>query len=1075
MTRLQIPANKYTPPRFAASKMLPRRRLIAKHFAPPADHQYIFFDAQAGQGKTTTAIQALSQAASCYVWYQVRQEDNDPLYFISALFEGVNRSVKGFADCQSWGMLANGGATSLDLVDCINDMLHHLVETVPPRFFMVFDDLHLLETSEASLALLDHLLHTAPTSLSFMLLSRRPVALKSKRVKFGGATLYLDNDDLALDTGEGLELLEIMLESPLALQTAYQVNSLVGGWAMGLVLTARCLASGRKAACCLDNNLRQGINSYFQEELLDSLPEDLRHSLLQLSLLEDMPTDLAREVTGRSDIGAALERLQQQNYFVRSFDDEDVYTFHDLFQQTLQLLAAETLSQNEIRTILSKAFAYCQKHGRTEAAISYLIQMADYQQLEQFLAQSGLRLVMHDRIATLGRIIGTIPAEILHRSGWFLLFAGLLARQSPVRALELLNNANALFSKSHDDTGELIALSCLISFHSEVSGMFAVGESLLPRANELFSRLELTLAPMVRALVAKNIAFGYILFEAEEKNAFRYVGIATQLAEQENLPNILGSTMLITGYLYHVRGMRPQALAFAEKGYVLLANQRLGGLAKAQIRTFLVNRLDTDGDYGNYLLQRNALIEAIGSDVVNNTTIGSLLMLLDVHSAVGQARYEAAAQLLEQAFHSGAAQKQPFLECQFLMWQSFLEGMRGDKAQEATMQRALDVATLGAGPFAMIFVHIMRGLVACLQGRDGAAEHIVRGMALARTKQINYLLAYGHFAKAFCLLRQDHEQEAKQDIKECLRLMRENGYTHLRAWIPAVMGPVLQAAVRHKIETAYARLLARKKHHVAILDNGQTIPLLRISVLGSFSLQIGQNEVIGGQRFSQAHRQLLALLLSAPDLQISLQKVILSLWPDSSPDKARANIDTVVNRLRKTLADLISPYPIKEYLVVQKGILSLQNTWLDASTFAETIDQGMQHVTKGEWWQAGNCFSNAMNLWQGCFTDDLFHDEQAAAFCEKLRLRLLQTGLLWSHHLIGRGETNTALTVLERVWAVEPGNEELTGALYRLQVRRGDLQKARTLLNRFSEIMKNDEIPEDEVRASLEKIMATEG
>ncbi|MDD5760149.1 MAG: BTAD domain-containing putative transcriptional regulator [Desulfobulbaceae bacterium] len=1073
LTRLQIPANKYAPPRFAANKMLPRRRLIATHFAPSSDYQYIFFDAQAGQGKTTTAIQALSQAASSYVWYQVRQEDNDPLYFISALFEGIRRSVDGFTDCQSWGMISNGGATNLDLPNCINDMLHHLGETVSPRFFLVFDDLHLLEASEASLALLDHLLHTAPATLSFMLLSRRPVALKSKRVKFGGATLYLDNDDLALDAGEGVELLEIMLDSPLARQTALQINTFVGGWAMGLVLTARYLGSGRKAEGCLDNKFQHGLNAYFQEELLNTLPENLRRSLLQLSLLEDIPTDLAHEVTGRADIGTALETLQQQNYFVRSFDDENVYGFHDLFQQALQVLAAETLSREEIHSILSTAFAYSQRHGRTETAISYLIKMADYERLEQFLAQSGLRLVIQDRVATLGRIIGAIPTKIMQRSGWFLLFAGLLARQSAARGMELLNAANASFAESHDNIGELISLSCLISFHSEVSGMFAVGESLLPRANELFALLEDVLTPMVKALVAKNIAFGYILFEAEEKNAFRYVKIATQLAEQENLPNILGATMLITGYLYHVRGMRHQALAFAEKGYLLLSNRRIGGLAKAQLRTFLVNRLDTEGDHENYLQQRTALVDAIGSTVVNNTTIGSLLMLFDVHSAIGQARYEKAAQLLEQAFHSGAAQRQPFLECQFLMWRSFLEGMRGDNAEKATMQRALEVATLGAGPFTMIFVHIMRGLVSGLLDKNDAEEHIVQGMKMASEKQINYLLAYGHFAKAFCLLRHGQEQEAKQDIKECLRLMRENSYTHLRAWIPAVMGPVLQAAVRLKIETGYARLLARKKHLVAILDNGKTVPLLQISVLGNFVLKIGQKEIVGGQHFSQTHRQLLALLLSSPDLQIGLHKVILTLWPDSPPDKARAKIDTVVNRLRKTLADLIFPYPIKEYLVIQKGVLSLQNTWLDASEFTETLDQGMQHVTKEEWWQAGNCFSSALNLWQGCFTDDLFFDEQAAAFCEKLRLKLAQTGLLWSQHLIGRGEIGGALTVLEKVWSIEPSSEELTRALYRLYEQKGDLRKARALLNRFSEVMKSDETPEDELRASIEKIMAT--
>lgn len=1073
--RPQIPANKFHPPRFAANKMLTRRRLIEEYFKLPFEYQYIFLEAQAGQGKTTTAIQAITQIASSSVWYQMGQEDNDPLYFISALFEGLNRSVNGFSGNSSWGLVASGGAMNLDLIGCVNDMLHHLDTIVQPGFFLVFDDLHLLESAAPSLALLDHLLNTAPASISFMLLSRRPLPLKSKRVKFGGATLYLDNDDLALDSREGIELLEIMLDAPPARQTALQVNKLVGGWAMGLVLAARSIASGREADVCLGRDFQQGLTAYFQEELLNTLPEGLRHAMLQLSLLEGIPIDLAREVTGRPEISVALEELRNQNCFVRSFEDENIYAFHDLFRQALQDLALRNLPQAEIEAILSAAFDHSQRHGQDEAAISYLVRIADYGRLERFLAQAGLRLVLRDRGATLGRIIGTIPAPVLEGSGWFLLFAGLLARKEPSRALELLTAANACFVEYKDGTGELIALSCLISFHAEVSGMFGVGESLLARANELFSSQESELSPLVRAMVAKNIAFGYILFEAETKKAFHYVGIAAQLAEQSDMPNILGATMLIMGYLYHVRGMRHQALAFAEKGYALLADKRVGAVPKTHLRTFLINRLDAEGDYENFQKQKGALVELVGLPVLNNSIIGPLVTLWEVHFAVAHDHLDEAARLLDQAPLSGAAQMQPVQKCQFLLWQALLEAMKGNSAAESTLQRAVEVAELGAGIFLMIFVHNMRGLICCLLDKDDAEEHIRRGMELAREKQINYLLAYAHFVRAFWLMRQGREQQAQGDIREGLRVMKESQYTHIRGWVQAVMVPVLQAAVRQGVQTDFARLLARRKHFVAILDSGEAIPLLRIYVLGDFILKIGPKEMVGAQYFSQGQRQLLAILFSSPDLQIGLHKVMLALWPDSPPDKARTKVDTIVNRLRKTLADLIAPYPVKDYLVVQRGILSLQNSWLDATAFTEFIDWGTLHVNQGEWWQAGNCFSSAMSLWRGCFADGVFLDEQAATFCDGLRAKLIHTALAWGQHLEQKEWISEALEVLERVWPVAPTDEELTGALYRLYVRGGDLRRARTLLQRFAEALERDEMPEPEVRATIDKIMAVVG
>jgi len=99
--QLQIPANKYQAPRSAQKKTLIRQRLVDEYLTTPSDYQYFFMEAQAGQGKTTTAVQFLSHLAIPYVWYQITPEDTDPLYFISALYEGINRSVQGFSNTRT--------------------------------------------------------------------------------------------------------------------------------------------------------------------------------------------------------------------------------------------------------------------------------------------------------------------------------------------------------------------------------------------------------------------------------------------------------------------------------------------------------------------------------------------------------------------------------------------------------------------------------------------------------------------------------------------------------------------------------------------------------------------------------------------------------------------------------------------------------------------------------------------------------------------------------------------------------------------------------------------------------------
>ena len=74
-------------------------------------------------------------------------------------------------------------------------------------------------------------------------------------------------------------------------------------------------------------------------------------------------------------------------------------------------------------------------------------------------------------------------------------------------------------------------------------------------------------------------------------------------------------------------------------------------------------------------------------------------------------------------------------------------------------------------------------------------------------------------------------------------------------------------------------------------------------------------------KFSRSQRECLALLVAAPDGQIDQEALQLLFWPDSSPEKGRSNLDTMLSRLRKTLQDRIAPLQAKDYLKLQKGTI----------------------------------------------------------------------------------------------------------------------------------------------------------
>ncbi|HSR36669.1 MAG TPA: hypothetical protein VLL73_05755, partial [Desulfurivibrionaceae bacterium] len=82
----RIPANKFYPPRFAASQSIFRPRLVEACLANRGRSKKVFLiEAQAGQGKTTLAAQYLQHTAAPYAWYQVGIEDRDPVLLLTAL------------------------------------------------------------------------------------------------------------------------------------------------------------------------------------------------------------------------------------------------------------------------------------------------------------------------------------------------------------------------------------------------------------------------------------------------------------------------------------------------------------------------------------------------------------------------------------------------------------------------------------------------------------------------------------------------------------------------------------------------------------------------------------------------------------------------------------------------------------------------------------------------------------------------------------------------------------------------------------------------------------------------------
>jgi DNA-binding SARP family transcriptional activator len=283
------------------------------------------------------------------------------------------------------------------------------------------------------------------------------------------------------------------------------------------------------------------------------------------------------------------------------------------------------------------------------------------------------------------------------------------------------------------------------------------------------------------------------------------------------------------------------------------------------------------------------------------------------------------------------------------------------------------------------------------------------------------------------------------------------------------MQRLLRVAVQEGIKSDFARQLAHLNLDLALLDDGTPLPLLHIRTLGGLSLQVGNRTILRGEELTPHQRQLLTLLLAGPGLHLSQEEIAGQLWPDSPEHKARKNFDSLLIRLRKTLSEAVVSCGIRHsYLVMRKGVLGLEHTWVDALIFREEAAKALRHLRDGEPMQADNAFRRVVALWDGPFMASLPLPESADAFRQELSLLYLKCVRCWCPLLTADGRHAEAEEIVVTALRFDPINEDLVRFLHGIYTARNNLVKARQLLEAYARALSEASFSEEEIEEILE-------
>jgi DNA-binding response OmpR family regulator len=229
------------------------------------------------------------------------------------------------------------------------------------------------------------------------------------------------------------------------------------------------------------------------------------------------------------------------------------------------------------------------------------------------------------------------------------------------------------------------------------------------------------------------------------------------------------------------------------------------------------------------------------------------------------------------------------------------------------------------------------------------------------------------------------------------------------------------------------------------------VPVLQIRTLGQMEFLLGDRVVARAEDLSRSLRNLLGLLMTSPQMRVSKDEIQLALWPESRPEKARSSFDSLLLRLRKTVENVLQPHAIANYIVLQRGILCLNNCRVDAVEFLLAARRGLESMKKKNPAAARAAFAEALQWWGGPFLPGTSEIERLHDFKEKLDHLYVEVVLGWSELLLAEGDYETASRILSQALPYDRTNDGLVRALHQSYLAAHNPAKAGEVVRQYEE------------------------
>lgn len=249
--------------------------------------------------------------------------------------------------------------------------------------------------------------------------------------------------------------------------------------------------------------------------------------------------------------------------------------------------------------------------------------------------------------------------------------------------------------------------------------------------------------------------------------------------------------------------------------------------------------------------------------------------------------------------------------------------------------------------------------------------------------------------------------------------------------------PFLTEALEHE-----QNALAAQKIEAAVLAlEGSDPPILRVKLMGEFSLSRGDQTIGAGDWPRPAVRRLFQYFALHRGQRLSRDRILEDLWPEADPSSARVSFKQVFSWLRKVIEPYMRPRAASRYIDVDDDVYCFDPrravVAIDADEFEACVRPIMRAVDHYDLPPLPEALLIALEGWQPLLPD-LLYEAWALEPREKL-LGLYVEGCLYvAQALLGRDRAAEAIGWAQRAVERAPWLEEGYQVLMRAHARQGN-------------------------------------